>query len=171
MPSYYFTLNINGKMQSPVPVEKQVGSICLADSATTRIILQDNKYFTHLSHCEGHVTTISGIAKLIESSGRASILLLMGTEFLINDVLYSPQFQCNLLSFKDLRLNGFHVETGVEGSKEFLYITSTKGYHKQILEKLPSLSIGMYGTFIFAIEKHVALNLQFKNQTLKVWHH
>ena len=72
-------------MQSPVCVEKQVRSICLADSTTTHIILQDNKYFTHLSHCEGHVTTILGTAKLIEGSRRASILLPMGTEFFIKD--------------------------------------------------------------------------------------
>ena len=106
---------------------------------------------------------IVGIAKLIEGSRRVLILLLIGTDLLIKDALYSPQSQCNLLSFKDIHLNGFHVETGVKGSKEFLYITSTKGYHKQILEKPPPLSKVLYDTFIFAIEKHVALNLQFKN--------
>ena len=147
------------KMQSPIPMEKQVGSICLADSSTTHTILQDRKYFTHLFHYEGHVTTISGTTKLIEGSRRASNLLPMGTEFLIKDALYSPQFQPNLLSFKDICLNGFHVEIGIEDSKEFLYITSIKGCHKWILEKLPTLFTGLYGTFIFAIEKHVALNL------------
>ena len=55
------------------------------------------------------------------------------------------------------------VEIGVEGSKEFLYITTTKGCHKQKLEKFPTFSSGLYFTFIFATEKHVTLNLQFKN--------
>ena len=157
-------------MQSLVLVEKQVGNICLADSATMHTILQYRKSFTHLYYCEGHVIMISNTSKLIEGSRRASILLPMCTEFLIKDTLYSPQSQSNLLSFKDILLNSFHVETGVKGSKKFLYITSIKGCQKQILEKLPNLSSGLYGTFIFAIEKHIALNLQFKNQTLKVWH-
>lgn len=94
-------------IQSPVPIEKQMGSICLADSAATHTILQDSKYFTHLSYSEGHVTTISGNVKLIKGSGRASFLLPMGTEFIIKDALYSPQSQRNLLSFKDIRLNDF----------------------------------------------------------------
>ena len=90
-------------MQNPVPMEKQVGSICLADSTTTHTILY-NRYFTYLSHCEGHVITISGITKLIEGFGRALILAPMGTEFLVKDALYSPQSQCNLLSFKVVTL-------------------------------------------------------------------
>ena len=77
-------------MQSPLPMEKSVGSTCLAYSATMNNILQNNKYFTHLSHCEGHVTTISVIAKPIESSERALILLPIGAEFLIKYALYSP---------------------------------------------------------------------------------
>ena len=107
----------------------------------------------HLSHYERHVTMILGITKLVEGSRRALILLPMKTEFLIEDALYSPQSQRNLLSFKDICLNGFYVEIGVEGSKKFLYITFIKDCHKQILEKLPTLSTGLYGTFLLAIEK------------------
>ncbi|TYH08959.1 hypothetical protein ES288_A07G058700v1 [Gossypium darwinii] len=85
--------------------------MCLADSATTHTILKDKKYFSHLTMSNAHVNTISGSSKLIEGSGRAIILLPKGTKFIIDDALYSTKSQRNLLSFKDIRLNGYHIET------------------------------------------------------------
>ena len=42
--------------------------------------------------------------------------------FHINDALYSSKSIRNLLSFKDIRKNGYHIETMNEGNKESLYI-------------------------------------------------
>ena len=47
-----------------------------------------------------------------------------GTRFHINDALYSRKSTRNLLNFKDIRKNGYHIETVNEGNKESLYITS-----------------------------------------------
>ncbi|KAK8359548.1 hypothetical protein V6Z11_A04G103500 [Gossypium hirsutum] len=93
--------------------------MCLADSATTHTILKDKKYFSHLTMSNAHVNTISGSLKLIEGSGRAIILLPKGTKFIIDDALYSTKSQRNLLSFKDIRLNGYHIETMNEKNVEF----------------------------------------------------
>ena len=51
-------------------------------------------------------------------------MLPKGTKFCIDDALYSSKSSRNLLSFKDIRYNGYHIETNNKGSEEFLYITS-----------------------------------------------
>ena len=94
--------------------------LCLADSATTHTILRNKKYFSTLMMKRINVSTISGSTNIIEGSGRATIKLPWGTEIKIIDALYSPLSQRNLLSFKDIRNNGYHIETINEENNEFL---------------------------------------------------
>ncbi|KAH1064841.1 hypothetical protein J1N35_029828 [Gossypium stocksii] len=49
--------------------------VCLADNATTHMILKDKKDLSHLTMSNAHVNTISGSSKLIKGSRRAIILL------------------------------------------------------------------------------------------------
>lgn len=98
--------------------------VCLADSATTHTILKNKRYFSHLTMKNISVSTISGSTKIIEGSGRVRILMPMGTKLEIVDALYSPKSQRNLLSFKDIRHNGYHIETINEGNDEYLQIIS-----------------------------------------------
>ncbi|TYI94233.1 hypothetical protein E1A91_D02G188600v1, partial [Gossypium mustelinum] len=95
----------------------------LENSATTHTILKNKKYFYRLTMQKASVSTIFGSTKIIESSGRADILLPRETKFQINDALYSPKSQRNLLSFKDIRHNGYHIETISERNDEYLQIT------------------------------------------------
>ena len=69
----------------------------------------------------------------------------------IQNALYSSKSTRNLLSFKDIRLNGFHIETTSENKKEYLLVTSTISGYKKILEKLPLASSGLYTTHIRVI--------------------
>ena len=46
------------------------------------------------------------------------------TKFTIVDVLFSSRSRRNLLSFKDIRRNGYHIETTNENDIEYLYIIS-----------------------------------------------
>lgn len=46
-----------------------------------------------------------------------------------------------LLSFKDIRVNGFHVETELEQDNEYLLITKLDGYQKQVVAKTPFVAI------------------------------
>ena len=93
------------------------GEICLADSATTQTILRDQKYFSHITLVEANVNTISGPTDLIDGSRIATIMLPCGTIFHINDALYSVRSRRNMLSFKDIRLNGYHIETTYDNNK------------------------------------------------------
>ena len=97
--------------------------ICLTDSATMHTIFKAKKYFSHLILGETNVNTISGTIKLIEGSGRANILLSKRTKFIIEDALFSTMSQRNLLSFKNIRLNEYHIKTMNEIDTKYLYIT------------------------------------------------
>ena len=72
--------------------------------------------------CKANVNTIASSSNLIKGSGRAIIMLPKGTKLCIDDALYSSKSSRNLLNFKDIRYNGYHIETNNEGSEEFLYI-------------------------------------------------
>jgi hypothetical protein len=115
---------------------KMIGEdLCLADSCTMHTILRNNKYFQYLILNKANVKTILGSSNLIEDSGRANIILPKGTKFSIDDALYSSKFRRNLISFMNIHLNGYHVETTNEDSDEYLYITSIISSQKLLLEK------------------------------------
>ena len=100
------------------------GDVCLVGCATTHTILRDKRYLLYLTLTNANVSIISGTANLIEGSERANIMLTNGTRFHINDALYSSKFTRNLLSFKDVRRNEYHIETMNESNTKCLYITS-----------------------------------------------
>ena len=85
-------------------------------------------------------------------------MLPNGTRFHINDSLYSSKSIRNLLSFKDIHRNGYHIETMNEGNTKYLYITSIVSSKKIIMEKLSSFSFGLYHTNIKSIESYVVVN-------------
>ena len=87
------------------------GDVCLVDYVTTHTILRDKRYFLGLTLTNTNVSTIFGTANLIQGSRRANIILPNETRFHINDALYSRKSTRNLLSFKDIRRNGYHIET------------------------------------------------------------
>ena len=91
---------------------------------------------------KSNVNTILGPIDLIQSSKRASIILPKGTKIHINNALYYAKSKWNLLSFKDIFRNGYHIETMNDDSNEYLLITSIIYGEKHILEKLPSYSCG-----------------------------
>ena len=107
---------------------------------------------------------------MIVGSGRATITLPMGTQLEIEDALLYPDSTRTLLSFKDIRKNGFHTETHSVNNEEFLLITKDNGYGKQIIERIPSLSTGLYYTYIKP-EQHVGYKVTFQNlDVFKIWH-
>ena len=100
------------------------GDACLVDCATTYTILRDKKYFSNLTLVQSNVNTISGLVDLIKGSGRATIILHSGTQFQITDALYFDVSNRNLLSFKDIHRNGYHVETMNHDGLEYILITN-----------------------------------------------
>ena len=74
---------------------------------------------------------------MIEGSGRAALLLPGGTLLVTDHTLYCSKSHRNLLSFKVIRQNGYHVETANEGKVEYLYITTIKLGQKYVHENYP----------------------------------
>ncbi|KAL0561638.1 hypothetical protein IC582_002078 [Cucumis melo] len=112
---------------------------------------------------EANVNTISGSTNLIEGFGRANLILPKGTKFTISNALFSSKSKRNLLSFKDIRQNGYHVETNNKNNIEYLYITFIVSHEKRILEILSAFSSGLYYTHIRVIETYATMNPNFVN--------
>ena len=152
-----------------IPINSE--DICLMDSASTHTILKEKKYFSNLTLKEANVGTISGKSKLIEGFGEAYIVLSCGTPLKITNALFSPLSQRNLISFKDVRLNGYHLETTCEGHDEYLHITNMISGKKHVLEKLSALASGLYYTKISVIESNIVINKKFVDQeNFIIWH-
>jgi peptide/histidine transporter 3/4 len=92
------------------------------------------------------VLTITRRDAMILGSGKATVTLLMGTQINIKEVLLYPDSTCTLLSYRDIRKNGIHVETHEENKEEFLLSIKDIGQGKETLEKVPSLPSGLYYT-------------------------
>jgi hypothetical protein len=73
------------------------------NSCTTNSILWDIKYFQTLKKRDVKVLTIAGFDAVIVGSGRATIILPMGNEIVIEDALLYPHSTHTLLSFRDIR--------------------------------------------------------------------
>ena len=106
--------------------------------------------------------TIAGCDALIVDLGRATITLPMGTQIMMEDALLYLDLTRTLLSFRDVRKNGFHVKTHMDNKEKFLLFTKLTGYGKQICEKISSLQTGLYFTYIKPIE-HVAYKIIFQD--------
>jgi hypothetical protein len=72
----------------------------------------------------------------------------MGIKLVIEDALLYPDSTHTLLSYRDIWKNGFHMETYNDNNEEFLLITKNSGYDKETLEKVLSLSSGLYFTYL-----------------------
>ena len=148
-----------------------VGDECLANCATTHTILRDKKYFSNFTLDQSNVHTILGPINLIKGSGKATIILPKGSKLQIEDAIYSNKSSRNLLSFKDIRRNGYHIETMNRDVNEYLLITSVISGKKCILEQLPSLSCWLYQTTIKSIESYAIMNQKFNDSNaFLLWH-
>ena len=145
--------------------------LCLADCATIHTIFRDKRYFLELTLIKTNVSTIFGTTNLVEGSRRTNITLPNGTRFHINDTLYSSKSRRNLLSFKYIRRNGYHIETMNEDNVEYFYITFIIFGQKLIMEKLPAFSSRLYHITIKPIESYVVVNQKFNDpKVFSLWH-
>ncbi|XP_074318106.1 uncharacterized protein LOC141654894 [Silene latifolia] len=153
-------------------IQQRNAEQCLIDSATTHSILSNKAYFIELMPIRANVTTIAGVVTLIEGSGKACIMLPKGTQVIINDALYSSKTRRNLLSFKDLRTNGYHIETIESDDKEYMYLTKVENDKKYILEKMSRYSSWiLYYTYIRPFEINLVSKVKTDNQELySLWH-
>ena len=106
---------------------------------------------------------ISDISNIIEGFETSSFIFPNGTHVHIPNSLFSSKFVRNVLNFKDIRFDNFHIETTSKASNEFLHITSAISSNKKILEKFHSLSSGSYMMKIKIMESHNVNTLKLKD--------
>ena len=144
---------------------------CLVDSATTNTILRETRYFHTSIKKSGNIMTIAGSNAHIVGTRSATLVFPMGTRILVRNAILYPESKRTLVSFKDIRANGFHLETETEHGIEYLLITKFDGYQKHVVEKLPSSPSGLYRTYIKPAEEYVAMKTLFRDpDTFKSWH-
>ena len=93
-------------------------NLCLVDSTATHTIMKDQKFFLELVFNSRKISTIAGLVQIIEGSGRAHMMLHNGTHLFIKYALFSSSSRRNLINFKDVRMNEYHIETVSECNDE-----------------------------------------------------
>ena len=137
-------------------------NVCLLDSSTTHSILKDKNYFFIMTLRKANVHIISGLVEMINGSGNATIMLPIGTTLHIEDALLSTKTKRNLLSFKDVRHNGYHLETINENDIDYLCIISYKMDIKTNHGKIKASISGLYCVPIRTIESYVNISWKLK---------
>jgi hypothetical protein len=144
--------------------------MCLVDSCTINTILREMKYFQTFTKRTRNILTIAGRDTFIVGSGKATIILPMGTQVTIENVLLYPDSICTLLSYRDIRKNRLHIVTHEENNKEYPQITKANEDGYDILERIPSLLSGLYYTYIKLVS-HVTYKVFFQNvDAFQIWH-
>jgi len=93
--------------------------LCLVDSGTTNSILRETKYFQTLTKKQGYVFIIAGRDATIVGTGRATIVLPMGTHITIEDALLYPDSKISVKTVFILK----PVMTIMRNSSSLLKIT------------------------------------------------
>ncbi|KAK6147847.1 hypothetical protein DH2020_018759 [Rehmannia glutinosa] len=144
---------------------------CLLDSATTHSILTNKVYFSSVKLCKAQVTTISGPIETIDGSGNATVVLPNGIVLNIENALLSSRSKRNLLSFKDVFDNDYHLEILNEHNKECLCITSYKMGKRIAHEKFEATTYGLYCVQIKAFESYATMPWKLVNfDIFGLWH-
>jgi hypothetical protein len=82
--------------------------MCLVDSCTTNTILREIIYFQTLTKRTGNILIVAGRDASIVGSETATIILPMGTQVTIENVLLYPNSTHTLLSYRDICKNELH---------------------------------------------------------------
>jgi hypothetical protein len=122
--------------------------MCRVNSCTINSILRETKYFQTLTRRTENILTTAGCDTNIVDSGRATIVLPMGTQVTIENALLYPDSTRTLLSYRDIRKNMLHVITHEENNKEFLHTIKKNGNDHDILKRIHSLPSGLYYIYI-----------------------
>jgi hypothetical protein len=130
------------------------------DSYTINSILRETKYFQTLTRRTENILTFTGHDTNIVGSVRATIVLPMGTQVTIVNVLLYPDSTRTLLSYRYIHKNKLHMITHEENNEEFLHIIKKNGDDHDILKRRPSLPSGSYYTCIKLIP-HIAYKVIF----------
>jgi hypothetical protein len=94
----------------------------------------------------------------------------MGTQVTIKNVLLYPNSTRTLLSYRDICKNELHIVTHQKNNEESLLITKTNGDDYDILERIHSLSSGLYYTYIKHVSRVVYKVIFHNVDAFQIWH-
>lgn len=97
------------------------------------------------------------LQKLLKTLKTANILLHGEKKLHIANAMYFSKSTINLLSFKNIHLNGYHIETRNEKDNEYFYIMRYTLDKISIVEKLYVFLYRVYYTSILVQLKHMSL--------------
>jgi transposase InsO family protein len=137
---------------------------CLIDCGTTNTILKDKSYFTTLTSGKVKLNTVAS-PFTAQAIGTAVIRLKNGTTLRISDAIFLPDARRNLLSLKDIRLNGFHISTESSKGVNIINLIGNVNGMQSVLETFPEVKNGLYLAEI-ALDRET--NLALVPST--VWH-
>ena len=129
----------------------------------THTILNGKYYFFSLTLRKTNVHTVSSPIEIINDSVNATIMLPNGATFHIENALLSTRSKRNLLRFKDVRRNGYQLETIYENNNDCLCITSYKMGINTVHEQLKALISELYYVPIRAIESYASMSWKLIN--------
>lgn len=89
-------------------------------SGITHTILKYKDYFINITPKVTSLKTRLGQSTLIECFSKAQFMLSNGTPLTIYETLYCRSSIRNLLSYKDIQENKFHIETAREKGIKYL---------------------------------------------------
>jgi hypothetical protein len=119
---------------------------CIVDSGTSHTILRSKECFTQITPSHRTMTTIMGSDQIEEGHGPATITLPRGTSIHIRSAIYAPNATKNLISFKDIWENGYHIQTSTDNSQEAIHIVQQTPHGMEIKETIFAYPLGFYVT-------------------------
>ena len=128
---------------------------CIVDSGTSHTILKCRDYFTHIIPSHRSMTTITGSNQIEQGHGPAIITLPHGTTIHIKSAVYAPNATRNLISFKDIRENGYHIHTSKDKNQEVIHIVKNTSDGMLIKETLFAYPLGFYVTQLNAFHSNI----------------
>jgi len=154
-------------------------TLCLVDCATTHVILKDRRFFKNIDStlAPSNIKTIGGRTSIARGAGQAEVSLPNGTIIKIDHAIYAPMSSRNLLSYSDLRKNGFHICTSTDQDGcECLLLLDRDG---RTVEKFLANERDLYTTYIdptqncnasFLVEDSEELPISAPLNKFNLWH-
>ena len=96
-----------------------------------------------------------GSNQIEEGHGPATITLPQGTTIHIKSAVYAPNATRNLISFRDIRENGYHIHTSQDQNQEVIHIVTNTSDGMLIKETLFAYPLGFYVTQLNAFHSTI----------------
>lgn len=139
----------------------------LIDSATTHTILRDRRFFIKKSSTwqTKNMMTMAGANAFCFQEGTVMVKLPAGSIIKCKHGMFAPSTPRSLITYRDVRINGYHLSTVTLNRKEVLVLTK----NHEIVEKAFATENGLYR---IAIRPPIIFNFasSISESRVSLWH-